>query len=61
MANDGVRQSGRMNAHIALAAEKRISYFFLIIAATRISLGLSLATLDPRGYGLIEGLDIARL
>jgi tRNA(fMet)-specific endonuclease VapC len=33
----------------------------LIIAATCISLGFSLATLDLRDYGLIEGLDIARL
>jgi tRNA(fMet)-specific endonuclease VapC len=33
----------------------------LIIAATSISLGYSLATLDLRDYGLIEGLDIARL
>lgn len=33
----------------------------LIIAATCISLGFSLATLDLRDYGLIEGLEIARL
>jgi tRNA(fMet)-specific endonuclease VapC len=33
----------------------------LIIAATCISLGFSLATLDLRDYGLIEGLSIARL
>jgi len=33
----------------------------LIIAATCISLGFSLATLDLRDYGLIEGLTIARL
>jgi tRNA(fMet)-specific endonuclease VapC len=33
----------------------------LVIAATCISLGFSLATLDLREYGLIEGLDIARL
>jgi tRNA(fMet)-specific endonuclease VapC len=33
----------------------------LIIAATCISLGFSLATLDLRDYGLIEGLNIARL
>ncbi len=33
----------------------------LIIAATSISLGFSLATLDLRDYGLIEGLNIARL
>ena len=33
----------------------------LIIAATCISLGFSLATLDLRDYGLIEGLNIATL
>lgn len=33
----------------------------LIIAATCISLGFSLATLGLRDYGLIEGLDVARL
>jgi predicted nucleic acid-binding protein len=33
----------------------------LIIAATCIALGFSLATLDLGDYGLIEGLDIARL
>ncbi len=33
----------------------------LIIASTCISLGFSLATLDLRDYGLIEGLDLARL
>jgi len=33
----------------------------LIIAATCISLGFSLATLDLRDYGLIEGLNIARI
>lgn len=33
----------------------------LVIAATCISLGFSLATLDLRDYGLIEGLNIARL
>lgn len=33
----------------------------LIIAATCISSGFSLATLDIQDYGLIEGLDIARL
>ena len=33
----------------------------LIIAATCISLGFSLATLDLRDYGLIEVLHIARL
>lgn len=33
----------------------------LIIAATCISLGFSLATLDLRDYGLIEGLNIASL
>jgi tRNA(fMet)-specific endonuclease VapC len=33
----------------------------LIIAATCISLGFSLVTLDLRDYGLIEGLNIASL
>jgi tRNA(fMet)-specific endonuclease VapC len=33
----------------------------LIIAAICISMGFSLATLDLRDYGLIEGLEIARL
>jgi predicted nucleic acid-binding protein len=33
----------------------------LIITATCISLGFSLATLDLRDYGLVEGLEIARL
>jgi len=33
----------------------------LIIAATCISLGFSLATLDRRDYGVIEGLNIAGL
>jgi len=33
----------------------------LIIAATCISLGFSLTTLDLRDYGLIEGLNIARI
>jgi tRNA(fMet)-specific endonuclease VapC len=33
----------------------------LIIAATCISVGFSLVTLDLRDYGLIEGLEIARL
>jgi len=33
----------------------------LIIAATCISLGFSLATLDLRDYNLIEGLNIAKL
>jgi tRNA(fMet)-specific endonuclease VapC len=33
----------------------------LIIGATCISLGFSLATLDLRDYSLIEGLNIARL
>ena len=33
----------------------------LVIAATCISLGFSLATLDLRDYGLVEGLKIARL
>jgi tRNA(fMet)-specific endonuclease VapC len=33
----------------------------LIIAATCISLGFSLATLDLRDYGLVEGLGIAQL
>ena len=33
----------------------------LIIAATCISLGYSLATLDRRDYGLIEGLKIAEI
>lgn len=33
----------------------------LIIAATCISLGFSLATLDMRDYGLIEGLNLAGL
>jgi predicted nucleic acid-binding protein len=40
---------------------KAVGAHDLIIAATCISLGFSLATLDLRGYGLIEGLDIARL
>ena len=33
----------------------------LIIAATCISLGFALATLDQRDYSLIEGLEITRL
>jgi tRNA(fMet)-specific endonuclease VapC len=40
---------------------KAVGAHDLIIAATCISLGFSLATLDLRDYSLIEGLDIARL
>lgn len=40
---------------------KNVGAHDLIIAATCISLGFSLATLDLRDYGLIEGLSIARL
>ena len=40
---------------------KAIGAHDLIIAATCISMGFSLATLDLRNYGLIEGLSIARL
>jgi len=40
---------------------KTVGAHDLIIAATSISLGFSLATLDLRDYGLIEGLNIARL
>jgi len=45
-----------------LAKEGRIvGAHDLIIAATCISLGFSLATLDRRDYGVIEGLNIAGL
>ncbi len=40
---------------------KAVGAHDLIIAATCISMGFSLATLDLRDYGLIEGLSIARL
>jgi tRNA(fMet)-specific endonuclease VapC len=40
---------------------KTIGAHDLIIAATCISLGFSLATLDLRDYSLVEGLSIARL
>ena len=40
---------------------KTVGAHDLIIAATSISLGFSLATLDLRDYALIEGLNIARL
>jgi tRNA(fMet)-specific endonuclease VapC len=40
---------------------KAVGAHDLIIASTCISLGFSLATLDLRDYGLIEGLNIARL
>ncbi|MBM3285305.1 MAG: type II toxin-antitoxin system VapC family toxin [Candidatus Aminicenantes bacterium] len=40
---------------------KAVGAHDLIIAATCLSLGFSLATLDLRSYGLIEGLDIAKL
>ena len=40
---------------------KAVGAHDLIIAATCISLGFSLATLDLRDYGSIEGLSIARL
>lgn len=40
---------------------KNVGAHDLIIAATCISLGFSVATLDLRDYGLIEGLSIARL
>jgi tRNA(fMet)-specific endonuclease VapC len=40
---------------------KLIGAHDLIIAATCISLGFSLATLDLRDYGLVEGLGIAQL
>jgi tRNA(fMet)-specific endonuclease VapC len=40
---------------------KAVGAHDLVIAATCISLGFSLATLDLRDYGLIEGLNIAKL
>lgn len=40
---------------------KTVGAHDLIIAATAISLGFSLATLDLRDYGRIEGLSIAKL
>ena len=40
---------------------KAVGAHDLIIAATCISTGFSLATLDLRDYGLIEGLEIATL
>jgi tRNA(fMet)-specific endonuclease VapC len=40
---------------------KSVGAHDLVIAATCISLGFSLATLDLRDYALIEGLKIARL
>jgi predicted nucleic acid-binding protein len=40
---------------------KAVGAHDLIIAATCISMGFSLVTLDLRDYGLIEGLDIAAL
>ncbi len=40
---------------------KAVGAHDLIIAATCISLGFSLATLDLRDYRLVEGLDIVRL
>jgi tRNA(fMet)-specific endonuclease VapC len=40
---------------------KAVGAHDLIIATTCISLGFSLATLDLRDYGLIEGLAIAKL
>jgi tRNA(fMet)-specific endonuclease VapC len=40
---------------------KAVGAHDLIIAATCISLGFSLATLDLRDYNLIEGLSIARV
>jgi len=40
---------------------KAVGAHDLVIAATCVSLGFSLATLDLRDYGLIEGLNIARL
>jgi tRNA(fMet)-specific endonuclease VapC len=40
---------------------KAVGAHDLIIASTCISIGFSLATLDLRDYGLIEGLSIARL
>jgi tRNA(fMet)-specific endonuclease VapC len=40
---------------------KTVGAHDLIIAATSISLGFSLATLDLRDYGLVEGLNVVRL
>ncbi|MDH7513352.1 MAG: PIN domain-containing protein [Clostridiales bacterium] len=40
---------------------KAVGAHDLIIAATCISMGFSLVTLDLRDYGLIEGLEIATL
>jgi len=40
---------------------KAVGAHDLVIAATCISLGFSLATLDLRDYGRIEGLNIAKL
>jgi len=40
---------------------KAVGAHDLVIAATCVSLGFSLSTLDLRDYGLIEGLNIARL
>jgi tRNA(fMet)-specific endonuclease VapC len=40
---------------------KAVGAHDLVIAATAISLGYSLVTLDLRDYGLIEGLDLAGL
>ncbi|MEW5900124.1 MAG: type II toxin-antitoxin system VapC family toxin [Acidobacteriota bacterium] len=56
--------AARIYARIWASLAKRgkvIGAHDLIIAATCMSLGFSLATLDLRDYGLIEGLDIARL
>jgi predicted nucleic acid-binding protein len=56
--------TARTYARIWMALAKRgkaVGAHDLIIAATCISLGFSLATLDLRDYNLIEGLDIARL
>jgi len=56
--------AARISAGIWASLAKRgrvVGAHDLIIAATCISLGFSLATLDLRDYGAIEGLDIAIL
>ncbi|MBN2408964.1 MAG: type II toxin-antitoxin system VapC family toxin [Candidatus Aminicenantes bacterium] len=56
--------AARIYARIWASLAKRgktVGAHDLIIAATCISLGFSLATLDVRDYSLIEGLNIARL
>jgi len=56
--------TARIYARIWASLAKRgkaVGAHDLIIAATCISLGFSLATLDLRDYGSIEGLNIAKL